>query len=207
MGYTHEVWRNRYSERTDLATSLTHLTRATDESKIHEVLFKILSDGKILGSNTKEGFIVGKNKAVCFQDAPLHAICQNCWFEQKLRKGQSNAKVRYSPTGLLFKKTMIYTRGGRPVVYDSTEAAKSYLPESEWWRIVNFDISNEKKMVDWTHEREWRVKGDFDFEISDVVLLFTKPVTLKNFIALCDKEEKPYYKQVAGLVNLESILF
>ena len=37
---------------------------------------------------------------------------------------------------------------------------KSILPSDEYWRIVNYDLSDNKYMVDWTHEWEWRVPGD-----------------------------------------------
>ena len=50
---------------------------------------------------------------------------------------------------------------GRPVIYDKTISAKKYLPENEWWRIVNLDLSDEDRFIDWTHEREWRVPNDF----------------------------------------------
>mgnify|MGYP000527785654 CR=1 FL=1 len=81
------------------------------------------------------------------------------------------------------------------------------MPESEWWRIVNFDISDDDAFIDWTHEREWRVKGDFEFSIKDVTLLFTKPSTYKSFIKLCDEEEKLFYKQVAGVIVTAQVFF
>lgn len=54
----------------------------------------------------------------------------------------------------------MYKKGGRPVIYDQTIEAKKYLPESQHWRIVNFDLSNDDRLVDWTHEREWRVPDE-----------------------------------------------
>lgn len=207
MPYTKDSWRHRYSERTDLATGLVHLTKPSSKAKLIEVMYKILDECTLLGSITEKGFIVGKDRAVCFQDAPVHSVSQNCWFEQKLRESGEQVKKRYVPSGFLFHKQNVYKKGGRPVIYDKTADAKKYLPESEWWRIVNFNIDNDKAFVDWTHEREWRVKGDFSFRRKDVTLLFTKSATYKKFIDLCDSKENPLYKQVAGVIVTEYILF
>jgi hypothetical protein len=107
----------------------------------------------------------------------------------------------------LFHKQKIYRKGGRPVIYDKTSEAKKYLPDTEWWRIVNFDISEDESFKDWTHEREWRIKGDYEFNLEEVTLLFTKPATYKSFIKLCDDREKPFYKKVAGVIVTEQVFF
>ena len=207
MPYDKDSWKRRYSERSDLATSLVHLTKSTSDNKLTEVMFKIIDERKLLGSTTDKGFIIGRNPAVCFQDAPVHAVSQNCWFEKKLRESGTDSKKRYYPSGFLFHKQKIYRSGGRPVIYDKTVEAKRYLPESEWWRIVCFDLGDDNAFIDWTHEREWRIKGDFSFELEDVTLLFTKSATYHSFIKLCDSKSKPYYKQVAGIIVTEQILF
>ena len=60
----------------------------------------------------------------------------------------------------MFPKRYVYNAGGRPVIYEDAEVAERMLPDKrDWWRIVKFDLSNKKKVVDWTHEREWRVPG------------------------------------------------
>ncbi|MEZ8240316.1 hypothetical protein AB6C73_17790 [Vibrio splendidus] len=207
MAYTKQSWKNRYSERSDLSTNLVHLTKSSEKNSLVKVMFQILDQQKLKGSDTRSGFIVGKDRAVCFQDAPVHSVCQNCWFEQKLRKSGEANKTRYNPSGFLFSKHHVYECGGRPVVYDKTAEAKKYLRESEWWRIVNFDLADESRFIDWTHEREWRVKGDFKFELSEVTLLFTKSSTYQSFVRLCDRKGKPFYKQVAGIIVTEPILF
>ena len=96
------TWNNRYAERSDLTTSLVHLTKSVADGNkkkdAFRVLFEILEAGKLLGSTTDSGFIVGDTPAVCLQDAPLQAVCQNCWFEEKWRKKNAWAKIRYIPT-------------------------------------------------------------------------------------------------------------
>ncbi|MAM85818.1 MAG: hypothetical protein CME36_00730 [unclassified Hahellaceae] len=207
MPYTKDSWRRRYSERSDLSTSLIHLTKPRPKLGVVDVMFRILKERTIRGSSTENGFINGECTAVCFQDAPVHAVSQNCWFEQKLRETNEQTKRRYVPSGFLFHKQEIYIKGGRPAIYDKTTEAKQYLPKSEWWRIVNFDISNDEAFIDWTHEREWRIKGDFKFQLQDVTLLFSTSSTYKKFIKLCDENDKPFYKKVAGVIVTEQILF
>lgn len=207
VSYTKDNWKRRYSERSDLTTSLVHLTRASQTQKAAELMFKILDEGTLLGSSTSKGFIIGDNPAVCFQDAPVHSVSQNCWFEQKLREVNKQTKKRYIPCGFLFHKQLIYKKGGRPVIYDKTSDAKDYLPESQWWRIVNLDLSNNDSFIDWTHEREWRVKGHLTFKLEDVTLLFPKSETYKKFIEYCDEHKKLFYKKVAGVIVTEHVLF
>ncbi|HHY0577501.1 TPA: hypothetical protein ACVU5O_004633 [Vibrio parahaemolyticus] len=207
MAYTKRDWKIRYSERSDMSTSVVHLTKGNRKRSTIKTVYKILNDKRIKGSTTDSGFIVGKNSAVCFQDAPMHSICQNCWFEQKLRENDESVRVRYQPTGFLFHKQLVHKAGGRPVIYDNTVAAKKYLPQEEWWRIVNFDLTNDEQFIDWTHEREWRVKGDFEFALRDVTLLFATSSTYQEFIQYCDSQDNPLYKEVAGVIVTEQVFF
>ena len=166
-----DKWKKRIAERTDVSGHLVHLTKANDEISAEKVLMKILEERVINGSTTDSGFICGKKAAVCFQDAPLYSIAQNIYYEQKLRKEKEESKVRYTGFGLLFTKIYVFKKDGRPAIYDKTISAKKYLPENEWWRIVNLDLSDEDRFIDWTHEREWRVPNSFEFELSKVHVL------------------------------------
>jgi hypothetical protein len=57
------------------------------------------------------------------------------------------------------------------------------LTPDEWWRIVNFDLSNDDNIVDWTHEREWRLTGDaFQFDISKATIILPNSRIYKHFI-------------------------
>ncbi|MFC5701717.1 DUF2971 domain-containing protein [Cohnella faecalis] len=210
MPYTLEQWNKRIGGRTDLSTYITHLTRATSDLTTGKVLMKILSDQKIIGSNPgSPGFIVGNNPAVCFQDTPLLSLGQNILHEQDYRKqmeksGVPKVKVRYLPYGLAFRKVYAYNKGARPVIYESTELAKTLLPEEEHWRIVNFNLSNKENIIDWTHEREWRIKGDFEFQLSEAVLLVSNETAYKWFI---DNDNKNLLKKLAGVVCLRAVIF
>ncbi|WP_419777801.1 hypothetical protein [Malaciobacter marinus] len=205
MGYDFELWRKRHIERNDLSSELVHLTRSTESKSSIENLYQIL-ESKILNGSKNTGFIVGETPAVCFQDAPLYTVGQNCWFEKTFREENKWAKKRYDPTGLIFKKQYIYSNGGRPVIYDSTESAKAYLDKREWWRIVNFNLTDNSSIIDWTHEREWRVPIELKFELADVVLLFANNSDVNKFMKLCDASETQFYREVRGITTMESII-
>lgn len=203
MSYTKHDWTERLRNRSDMSGYLYHLTRKTDEMNATDILIKILNERKIVGSTTQSGFIVGSEKAVCFQDTTPYGLSQNTFHEQKLFENKKATKMRYNPIGLAFEKKYVYDNGGRPVFYEETETAKQILPEDEWWRIVNFDLSNSDKIIDWTHEREWRIKGDFEFELMDVCVILTHKGTYKNFI---NKAGIEIINQLAGIVVLDPVL-
>ncbi|MCH4200657.1 MAG: hypothetical protein LKF87_14555 [Clostridium tyrobutyricum] len=110
---------------------LYHLTKANSELDDLEVLTKILNDRKLTGSEPGIGFIVGRNRTVCFQDTTTYGLCQNSYYEQNLVNYHA-AKVRYVPLGLTFSKTYVYNKGGRSVFYEKTETVKKLLKEDEW---------------------------------------------------------------------------
>ncbi|MEH7043424.1 DUF2971 domain-containing protein [Bacillus thuringiensis] len=196
-------WRKRTKERSDITGHLTHLTRIESNSKeAIDKLIKMLKEKKVLGSKPNQGFIVGDNPAVCLQEAPLYGVCQNVYHEQQNRMNLGG-KRRYDALGLSFSKRYVYEKGGRPVFYEKTDIAKEILPRSEWWRIVNFNLSDENKIIDWTHEREWRVKGEFEFELSEVYVLLLNQGFYQYFIENIDKDT---LKQLKGVIVLQPIL-
>ena len=207
MPYSKQSWKRRLAERSDLSTQIVHLTRDSGELKLVDALYSIISQGKLNGSSTKGGFICGTTPAVCFQDAPLTAICQNVFFEQKYKEGNKGAKVRYRAVGVAFPKDYAYAKGARPVIYEKTSEAKKFLPPEEQWRIVNFDLSDEKSFIDWTHEREWRVPGDFEFDLKEATLLFVNEATYKSFMQKCKAQNTNFLEQVRGIVVMDNLLY
>jgi hypothetical protein len=45
-------------------------------------------------------------------------------------------------------------------ILSNDELTALKIPDSELWRVVRFEVSNEG-WISWLHEREWRCKGDF----------------------------------------------
>ena len=168
-----EKYFDRAVNRKDIATRLTHLTRATEKMDAFEVLLKILDDKKLIGSTTKSGYIVGNTPAVCFQEAPMEALAEHILYENKVFSNINDTNVRYCGVGIRFSKFYVYKKGGRPVIYDKTEFLKDILDEDLHWRIVNFDLSDHNNCIDWTHEREWRVPKEMEFSYKDIELIFS----------------------------------
>ena len=212
MGYSEKLWTERIASRSDLSSQLVHLTRSTeiDSKKIGpvDVLVKILCDRRIVGSTTTSGFVCGDIPASCFQDIPVYSVSQNIHAEEQYRSEVPEAQVRYTGVGLMFPKPYVYERGGRPVIYEDTERAKSMLPESEWWRIVKFNLSDKGNFVDWTHEREWRLPGGFDFELEKATVLLSGPKAYDRFLTLCRKrKEENLLSEIRGIICLGSVFF
>lgn len=208
MAYTKKDWIRRISERSDMCSHLVHLTRQSEEiPNVLDVLVKILVERRLIGSSTESGFICGSRRAVCFQDAPLHSICQNTFYEQKKREQDPKEKVRYLALGLAFPKDYLFNLGARPVIYEQTEVAKSFLPPDEWWRIVRLDLSNETFFIDWTHEREWRLPDYLEFDLNQVTIIGIRNATIKavaeNYKKATGEELRD---QVRGIVTLHDIL-
>lgn len=213
MPYRKAHWEEKMARRSDMSSQLVHLTRSTVLNGRQvgpvDVLTKILLERRIAASNTQTGFIVGDVPATCFQDAPVYAVAQNIYAEQQYREVVAEAKVRYVGVGLMFNKAYVYQRGGRPVVYEDTERAKELLPEDEWWRIVRFNLSDEENIIDWTHEREWRVPGGFDFDLDEATVLVPSKFGFDRFVANCEshKGEMDILGQIRGIVSLGSVFY
>ena len=206
-----EEWKNLIAHRDDMSGSLVHLTKPRNidgiEFSVFDVLIKIIEEEVIKGSTTKSGFICGDRSAVCFQEVPLYSLAQNIYYEQKLREIDNSRKIRYLGVGLKIDKRIVYKNGGRPVIYDNTDTAKLYLPKNEWWRIVKLDLNDEKYMVDWTHEREWRLPGDFHFNKSDISIIVPNNKALDLIVDKFKTKGIDIIKEVKGIINISDSLF
>lgn len=206
-----EEWKKKIAERNDITGHLIHLTkeREIEDKKFSTIkmLVKILQDKKLIGSTTESGFIVGNKSAVCFQESPIYSLSQNIYYEQKLFEEKKSKKMRYFGVGLMFTKPYVYKKGGRPVIYDKTTEAKKYLPKDQWWRIVNYDLSDENNIIDWTHEREWRVEGDLEFELSDISIVVPNEKAFKKIIKECNNVGIDLVKEVKSIISLGDLFY
>jgi hypothetical protein len=180
----------------------THLTRGQiyDDYELSpvRVLANIIEEQVIHGSTTESGFIVGDEPAVCFHGTPLPGLAKNVHYEKEFKK------VRYTGNGIAFLKDHIYKMGGRPVFYEETESAKKILPRSEWWRIVNFDLSDPDDINDWTHEREWRIPRKFSFEVDEALVVLEDQWAYDEFTSIVPKET---YENLAGVTSMAPSLW
>jgi hypothetical protein len=212
--YDYKQWKDRIASRSDITGMVTHLTKppgdttgmSEEEIDVLAVrnLIKILEDSVIFGSTTDSGFIVGRTPAVCFQEAPLYGLVQNVEHEYRRRTENPAERRRYCGIGLAFSKWYVFTHGGRPVLYEQTSVAKRILPETEYWRIVNIDLTiGGDACIDWTHEREWRLPGDFNFTRKFAHVVLHDARCWKYFIENCPTE---IFHEIYGITVLKSIM-
>lgn len=143
------------SNRRDISDKLTHWTSGENEEEAFQRLCKIVKERLILGTSEK---IKGEYKCVCFTEAPLTS----------LKDGLVNpdSYSRYSRFGIIFEKRQIFKLGGRPVIYQTDEEFEG-LSEEYRWRHVRYE-PNRDKPIDFTWEREWRIKcGALRFDPSN----------------------------------------
>lgn len=139
-----------------------------------ERLFSILSDGKIYGTSMPWT----NRHAVCFTECTWASLLDH--------------SSRYSKFGLGFSKDFLFSRGGAPAIYLTpgqlahqerhvgegkdpfadelftfvTPFCPPYAPKKykdRFWK--------ERKPVDYSHEREWRVPHDLDFPLQKVAFV------------------------------------
>jgi len=212
MGLKHDIWLKRIAERTDLSSQLIHITKGREINGTFvdgvEIILNILRERRLYGTDTEQGFIIGDRKAVCFQDVPIYSLCQNIYADEMYQQQNPDSKVRYIGVGLMLPKTYVYRKGGRPVIYDKKDDAKRYLDKNVWWRIVNLDLEDNNSIIDWSHEREWRVAESIDFELEYATALLSCPNAYSLFIEKCkQKEYEGILEGIRGIVNIGSVFF
>lgn len=198
------IWTNRIKSRNDFAARLTHLTRRTKDMSAFDVFIKILKEKELIGSTTETGYICGKIPAVCLQETPLVALAESIKYEKEL----NSDNPKYEAYGIRFNKKYVYDMGGRPVVYENKELMKTYLPEEEYWRIVNFDLTDRERIVDWTHEREWRVPNNLQFDYSNIEIIVPNSFARRELIKYCEENDMmEIIRDVYSIINMSSVMF
>jgi hypothetical protein len=165
--------------RSDLANQLIHFTKGDDREDAYQKLKLILHQHCLVGAT---GHVRGAIPCICFSEAPLtfleHGLINESGF------------TRYAPFGLLFTKSYIFARGGRPVIYQP-DAEFSLLPECLRWRHVRFDLAGDAA-IDFTWEREWRLQTEaLSFQFSDVEVVLPDEYFRDRFIL--DAEYESYH--------------
>jgi hypothetical protein len=169
--------------RPDVSFYLAHFTSSkypkgymSDNNPTNE--YKYLSPLKRLENILQEKKIkasilpwTGK-QAVCLTECPWTSLIDHT--------------KQYSPYGIGFNKKFIFVAGGAPAYYVRAD----YFRHQEWsdyaltfvtpfwpqYAAVKKKRELGFKICDYTHEREWRVPHDLDFEYSDIEF-----IVLKNY--------------------------
>jgi hypothetical protein len=140
-----------------------------------ECLINIIEEGGLRASfsyRNGKPTIYGGHPVVCFTEMPLLNF-----LEYEKDRNNDNRITKY---GFALLKKEVFKHHGRPVISGLSATSKfSYLnkdqriinpkllPIEEQYRYVGLDLVNG---IDWTHEREWRVKCDLNdqsFSIRD----------------------------------------
>ena len=148
------------STRRDISDKLIHFTSGENEEEAYQCLCKILKERCILCTIEK---IKGRYMCVCFSEAPLTSLVDGLV--------NPDAYSRYSPFGIMFEKRRIFELGGRPVIYQTDEEFEG-LPGEYRWRHARYE-PNRDTPIDFTWEREWRIKRSavqFDSSSAGIVV-------------------------------------
>ena len=198
-------WRERITHRNDITSRITHLTNGQTADEAFENLLSMLTNKKINGGH---GFINGDDAVVCLQEAPLNSISENLLYERMLRDANGTDHYRYRAFGLRFAKMFVYRKGGRPVIYGKASELRKILPKNEWWRIVDLQLESKDNIIDWSHEREWRIKGDLEFKYNQTEVIVPSRTYYKKFVQYClEKNRQDMLLEINGIITLDSIYF
>jgi hypothetical protein len=141
----------RAAQAPGAAAMLTHFTRASRTASAMDNLISILERGVIRGGRR---MVRGGAPAVCMFDVPLGEL-RRILVRQNRR--------RYEPFGIAIDRRYAFGCGARPVIYLPWREARELVPPAEHWRVVGLELDRGPS-VDWTHEREWRLRGDLALE-------------------------------------------
>jgi len=153
--------------RRDFGNLLFHFTRTPEDPFVEvdlgeggkmgmpgsagAVLRKILYEGQLKGTSR---WTYGHN-CVCFTEAPIQEF--NSIFSLVEIAASEEERPRYEPYGIAVSKRWLFEQGGRPVIYDHPDTFNLF-PEDQSYRFVPY---NPVEGVDFTWEREWRIKTDY----------------------------------------------
>lgn len=144
-----------------------------------QVLIKILYERQVKANNCRTSCVKGKQKVVCFQDISLKNVIENIEYEKKFRFNKMKtfdenfSTYRYEPYGIIIPKENVYRHGGTPVIYNSPSNKELFQKLEDIhmeWKVVDLNLSDNNP-IDWTHEREWRVPKDIDFNLEDIQII------------------------------------
>ena len=192
-----------FNIRPDLSKYLIHLTKKSfedDNITAFKNLVSILKKGKIRGSDSKNGFIKGSNKATCFMDVPLSSL-------KYVLDSHNSCSInpRYEPFGILITKKFGYKKGCRPVLYLSDNELKALkIPHEEKWRVVKLEVDGDK-WISWIHEREWRCKNNLKLSKNPPTVFVKNTKYAKKLQKMINKNPNKFRVKPKSIIPLNVI--
>jgi hypothetical protein len=172
--------------RRDVGDLLFHFTRNIEPKRVSmsfadghslhmdgsasSVLRKILYEEKLMGTSRW----TYRENTICFTEAPIQEF--NSVFSLVSIASSLAERPRYEPYGVAVSKKWLFEKGGRPVIYDHSDAFSQY-PESLRYRFVPYDPANG---VDFTWEREWRIRAN-ELQLDPKNMLVIVPTSEEAF--------------------------
>lgn len=176
-------------KREDFSKFVVHLTRDDrkefeDGATAEENFLNIIKEERIgafraqcLHSNKIPDDLEEKFSVCCFSEVPLNQI-------HLLTDNIQGRSINLEPYGLVFRRDFILSKKAQPAIYINSYKENSWLrgsfdrvfdiaknkdfKQGKLWRILPFiNIMNEHYDFSW--EREWRVRGDLKFKLSEIV--------------------------------------
>ena len=150
--------------------------------------------------------LYGGEPVICFTEMPIFSLIQYA----KRRNSDSN-----STFGIAIRKDDAFKYGARPVIYGLSEDTNiSYikntstlrilkeciLPKHEQYRLVALKLGDDK-VVDWTHEREWRIKRRNDITHNTFIENGYELVEIEHLNIF---EENGFCKEIILIVDTDS---
>ena len=134
-------------------------------------------------------------KAVCFSEAPLSELNTFC----KLARSKKNQYQKYA---LAFYQDKVINSGGNPIFYFSSKNRAFKETLDNLYKKSRDDIKpmmhlfegfgpkflDTRGYSDFRWEREWRLKGDFQFKLSDVAFGICPSNEIQYFTEKCKNQ-------------------
>jgi hypothetical protein len=194
-------------KKKDFSPLLVHLTKDSKEilPDGEEVIipaksiFELILEGKTLkafkhlcyfspalNNESEITSIQDKFRVVCFTETPIDQI-------NVLLLKVSKRKFEPEPFGLVFEKSYIRKRGGNPVfyvtrkiarplmdlIYDEYVEGNEQVPDNICKLLALITLCEEGN--DWHWEREWRIVGNFKFNLEDIYCGFCPEEDIEYF--------------------------
>ncbi|MBN2182336.1 MAG: hypothetical protein JW715_10515 [Sedimentisphaerales bacterium] len=155
--------------RSDLSQWLVHFSHSlvsleSNTLNAEQVLHNIIREGFIRPSLNNYITQYCNDGAACFYDSP-----PSVW--QEILKTNPSDRQGF---GIIVARNALWFLGGRPVIY--TDNIAQNWPVQERYRLVYTDLTREPYPADWTHEREWRIKGGLKLNSSSINEIWWWPV-------------------------------
>ena len=163
-----------------------HPLKTFEQVSARDRLENILKTQILYGSPMP--WIDGNPQATCFTECVWQGLVRHT--------------SQFSCYGLVFNKRTIFEKGGGPALYvrgDHMNSIASNLAVEQRVFVTPFDPEGVMKpgvRLDFLHEREWRLPGDFKFEYSELEYVIVDSIQDAHDIALAIGEQHVTQHQI-----------